>query len=75
MYKKQSEMPKVENLKSKMPKAKCWNLNPKQQKLKSKLEMPNVEMADKDKFKMLKTESENQNAESLKGREMLRAES
>jgi len=37
--------------------------------------MPNVEMADKDKFKMLKTESENQNAKSLKGREMLRAES
>ena len=57
-----------------MPKAKCWSLNPKRRKLKSKLEMPNVEKTDKDKFEMPKTESENQNAESLKCGEMPRAE-
>jgi len=37
--------------------------------------MPNAETADKDKFEMPKTESENQNAESWKSGETPRAES
>jgi len=37
--------------------------------------MSNVETADKDKFEIPKTESENQNAESWKVGEMPRAES